>query len=102
VSGLKLAGNSRNKSTSFGDSQIDHQKHTSKGSYKYRNLSFYNAHYLEKKSSNNIIPGMVSKYANQIISKPVLLKKNIKSIKTVSKGQNVFENSRTRNPYPGI
>lgn len=97
ISGIKIASNSRNKSTYLGDSQIEPAKKSIKASYKYRNLSFYNNQYIEKKKpANLLVPCMVSKYANNIISKPILLKKNIKNVKTLNGSE--FDDSRTRNP----
>ena len=78
-------------------------KKPAKLSYKYRNLSFYNSQFndkAKKKSSNISIPNMMSQYANNIISKPILLKKNIKNSQ-IMKGQQ-FDDSRTRNPQSGI
>lgn len=106
ASGIKITGNSRNKSTSFGDSRVEIPgKQSSKASYKYRNLSFYNNQFNEKKMtkqrSNIGIPGMVSNYANHIIAKPILLKKNIKNSKQSKPGK-IFEDNRTRNPQSAI
>ena len=98
ISGIKIAGNSRNKSSYLGDSQNETAKKTSKISYKYRNLSFYNNPNNEKKkkSANLLVPCMVSNYANNIISKPILLKKNIINPKNIKVAQ--LDDSRTRNP----
>ena len=52
ISAIKIAGNSRNKTTITGDTRIETSKN--KGGYKYRNLSFYNNQYNEKKKKRLI------------------------------------------------
>lgn len=98
ISGVKIAGNSRNKSTYLGDSQADPSKKASKISFKYKNLSFYNnpTNDKKKKAVNLLVPWMVSNYANNIISKPILLKKNIVNANNLNVSK--FEETRTRNP----
>lgn len=54
ISSIKIAGNSRNKSTITGEIKIEQNK--SKGGYKYRNLSFYNSQHNDKKK-NHVVKG---------------------------------------------
>lgn len=115
VSAIKLtSGDSRNKSIASKGIQDSKEnvmdsgteytnKQSSKSTNKYRKLSFYNNQFKDKKSVNQsyMIPGMVSRYANNIITNPVPLQKHVKNAKLV-KDSSIFDDTRTRNQQPGI
>jgi hypothetical protein len=84
VSNIKISGNSRNKSSCFGDSKAEHVRQ------------------LNGKKENSIsymVPGINPSYANNY--RPISIKKNIRNSK-LNKGLKMFKDMRTRNPKSSI
>lgn len=92
ASNIKISGNSRNKSTCFGDSKGDHVRHLTKGSYKHGTKKEHSISYM--------VPGMVSNYTTKASNRPISIKKQTKisGNSKLNKGLKIMKDIQTRNP----